>query len=135
MSALWRNFPLSTPVKIASRQGKKLSLLPQCYKFVTPKIKRSCTDCSVCFRQHHLGQKAIVLVNWIWYNKPFLHTFSLQSTQSALLAKKYVFFGMLEQTFQLSTETPSGNISQNFCCCQGGSVGFFNAYIPGRYSE
>jgi len=66
--ATWRNVPLSTPVKIASRQGKKpLSsrlVLQICHAEM---IKRSCTDCSVCFRQHHLGQKALVLVYWTRY--------------------------------------------------------------------
>ena len=29
---------------------------------------------SVCFRQQHLGQKAIVLVNWTSYNSLFVDT-------------------------------------------------------------
>ena len=61
--ATLRNFPLSTPVKIASRQSKKpltsRLVLQICHAEM---IKRSCTDRSVCFRQHHLGQKALVLV-------------------------------------------------------------------------
>ena len=31
-------------------------------------------NCSVCFRQQHLGQKGIVLVNWTRNNRPFLDT-------------------------------------------------------------
>ena len=49
-------------------KAKNLSPPPQYYKFVAPRIKRSCADCSVFFRKHLLGQKAIVLVNWTRYN-------------------------------------------------------------------
>ena len=35
------------------------------------RLKRSCTDCSVCLRQHHPGHKVIFLVNWTRYNRPW----------------------------------------------------------------
>ena len=71
MSASWRNFPLSTPVKIALRQGKKISPLPPSITNLSRRLKRSCTDCSVCLRQHHPGQKVIFSVNWTRYNRPW----------------------------------------------------------------
>ena len=61
--------------KIASRQSKKPLSSPLILKICHAEDYMIMHDyASVCFRQQHLGQKAIVLVNWTRYNRSFLDT-------------------------------------------------------------